>query len=66
VIYLTGSRQDPAGRLDARRLRATVGASLALHEAYVCGPPDLTDDVVGAVRQAGIPRRHIHTEKFEL
>jgi predicted ferric reductase len=66
VIYLTGSREDPAGRLDARSLRAAVGASLPHHEAYVCGPPDLTDDVVRALRQAGISRRHIHTEKFEL
>jgi predicted ferric reductase len=36
------------------------------HEVYLCGPPGLTASLTRALREAGVPRRHIHHESFEL
>jgi predicted ferric reductase len=66
VHYLTGSRRqlgtDP---LSARRLAALV-PGLHRHEAYVCGPAGMTRAAVAALRAAGVPRRRIHYESFDL
>jgi len=39
---------------------------LAERDVYVCGPPGMTDFAVRNVRAAGVPRRHIHVERFAL
>jgi ferredoxin-NADP reductase len=39
---------------------------LADHDAYVCGSPSFVDWASNALRRAGVPRRHIHTERFEI
>jgi ferredoxin-NADP reductase len=33
---------------------------------FVCGPAGMTRAVTGALRSAGVPRRHIHAESFEF
>src|SRR3984957_18729872 len=64
--YLIGSREelgyDP---LDADHLQRTV-PGLHRYEAYVCGPPGMTQTVVTALRAAGIPSRRIHRESFDF
>ena len=64
--YLIGSRDqlgyDP---LDAGHLQQTV-PGLHRYEAYVCGPPGMTQAAVTALRAAGIPRRRIHQESFDF
>jgi len=39
---------------------------IADRDVYVCGPPALTDIVTRHVREAGVRRSHIHTERFAL
>lgn len=36
------------------------------HDVYVCGPPGMAGAATAALREAGVPRRHIHHESFEL
>ncbi len=64
--YLIGSREelgyDP---LDANHLRRTV-PGLHRYEAYVCGPTGMTQAAVDSLVAAGIPRRRIHHESFDL
>jgi predicted ferric reductase len=64
--YLIGSREqlgyDP---LDETGLRQTV-PGLHRYEAYVCGPPGMTQAVVNSLRAVGIPRRRIHHESFDF
>ncbi|GAB3140007.1 ferredoxin reductase family protein [Microbispora hainanensis] len=36
------------------------------HEAYVCGPAEMTNTVTAALRAAGVPKRRIHHESFEF
>jgi ferredoxin-NADP reductase/DMSO/TMAO reductase YedYZ heme-binding membrane subunit len=59
---------DPAGYalpLTARGL-ASVVADLRDHDVYLCGPPGMTAAARAALREAGVPRRRIHHESFEL
>jgi predicted ferric reductase len=64
--YLVGSRDqlgyDP---LDADHLARTV-PGLHRYEAYVCGPGGMTTAAVNALVAAGVPRRRIHHESFDL
>jgi predicted ferric reductase len=64
--YLVGSRDelgyDP---LDADHLQRAV-PGLHRYEAYVCGPPGMTQTAVTALRAAGVPSRRIHHESFDF
>jgi ferredoxin-NADP reductase/DMSO/TMAO reductase YedYZ heme-binding membrane subunit len=66
VHYLIGSRAglgyDP---LDARELQDLV-TGLHRYEAYVCGPPSMTEAAIASLRDAGIPRHRIHHESFDF
>lgn len=63
VHYLIGPRNGPADPLLPGRLSQLV-PHVRECEAYVCGPPGMTDAAVTALRAAGVARRHIHTEAF--
>jgi ferredoxin-NADP reductase len=65
VHYLIGPRGGQADPLLPGRLPQLV-PHLRDYETYVCGPPGMTDAAVTALRAAGIPRRHIHTEAFSF
>jgi len=64
--YLIGSRDqlgyDP---LSAQELQQLV-PGLHRYEAYVCGPPGMTQAAISALEAAGIPRRRIHHESFDF
>ena len=64
--YLIGSRErlgyDP---LDTQGLQDLV-QGLHRYEAYVCGPPGMTEAAIASLRDAGIPRRRIHHESFDF
>jgi ferredoxin-NADP reductase len=66
VHYVIGSRArlgyDP---LAARELQSLV-PGLHRYEAYVCGPPGMTEAAIASLRDAGIPRRRIHHESFDF
>jgi predicted ferric reductase len=65
--YLVGDHasNEAAHLLSADHLRELV-PDLAERDVYVCGPPAMTDLAVANVRAAGVPRRHIHAERFAL
>jgi ferredoxin-NADP reductase len=65
VHYLIGPRGGPADPLVPGRLSQLL-PGVRDCEAYVCGPPGMTDAAVTALRAAGVPRRHIHTEAFSF
>jgi predicted ferric reductase len=66
VHYVVGRRSE-LGRdpLSAGMLRTHV-PYLADHDVYVCGPDGMTSSAIAALREAGVPRRQIHHESFEL
>ena len=35
-------------------------------DVFVCGPPAMAQTIARNVRNAGVPRRHVHTERFAL
>lgn len=66
VHYLLGVhtrlRHDP---LSAPALTALV-PELRRHDVYLCGPAGMTTAAKAGLRAAGVSRRHIHHELFEL
>lgn len=64
--YLLGPRQERAELFDSAWLRQTVGTDLADYEAFICGPHGFMEQVGAALREAGVPARHIHMERFEM
>jgi len=65
--YIVGDHATDEGRhyLSPQHLLELV-PDIVEREVYVCGPPALSDVVTRHVRQAGVPRRHVHTERFAL
>ena len=62
-----GDHATSAGRrlLSPDHLRRLV-PDIDERDVYVCGPPAMTDQTERNVRRAGVPPRHIHTERFAL
>ncbi|WP_245657906.1 ferredoxin reductase family protein [Herbidospora mongoliensis] len=65
VHYVTDQPARHAVPLTAEALRRMV-PDLAAHDVYLCGPPGMTATALPALREAGVPRRRIHHESFEL
>jgi predicted ferric reductase len=65
--YLLGDHRDPAARnlLAPHHLRRLV-PDLERRDVFVCGPPAMAEATERSLRAAGVPRRHIHTERFAL
>ena len=64
---VAGDHRSPEGRelLSPAHLQALV-PDLAEREVYVCGPPEMADAARRSVREANVPSRYIHTERFAL
>ncbi|MGZ4447810.1 MAG: ferredoxin reductase family protein [Nocardioides sp.] len=66
LVYVEGRRSalrhDPLSTDSL--LRAVPG--LRDQDVYVCGSPGLSAHVIAQLRRAGVPRRRIHHESFEL
>jgi predicted ferric reductase len=68
VHYVIGPRATCCARHDAlstRRLRELV-PDAADRDVYVCGPPGMMAITSEMLRRAGVPRRRIHAERFDL
>jgi ferredoxin-NADP reductase len=65
--YVAGDHATAEGAhlLDADHLRELV-PDLGERDVYVCGPPGMTNAMLARLRDAGVPRRHIHAERFAL
>jgi predicted ferric reductase len=67
IEYLVGDHTAPEGRdlLSPGHLTELV-PDLAERDVYLCGPVGLVDRIVPSLRHAGVPRRHLHVERFAL
>jgi predicted ferric reductase len=71
VIYAEGPRRSADSCLpegisdlpDGDALRRLV-PDLAHHDAYLCGPPPWMEAARRALREAGVPAKRIHVERF--
>ncbi len=65
--YVIGDHRDAAGAalLSPAHLRELV-PDIAARDVYVCGPPAMTEATRASLRGAGVPLRHIVTERFAL
>jgi predicted ferric reductase len=67
IHYVVGDHAAPGGdRLLSPEHLVELVPDLADRDVYVCGPPGMIDFAVRNVRAAGVPRRHIHVERFAL
>jgi len=72
ALYNVFSREEQEaeilnGRIDAAKARAFLDALIPvddIDEAFVCGPASMIDEVEGALLAAGMPRNHVHVERF--
>ncbi len=55
-----------ADRLLSPEHLAELVPGLGERDVYLCGPPAMTSVVLKSLRRAGVPRRHIHHERFAL
>jgi predicted ferric reductase len=62
--YVIGDHRE-GDPLSAERLRALV-PDITERDVYLCGPPAMIDAIRVRLREAGVPRRQIVTERFEL
>jgi predicted ferric reductase len=67
IHFAVGDHRLPAGRdlLSPAHLRELV-PDITEREVYVCGPPAMAAAISRNARDAHVPRRHIHTERFAL
>jgi predicted ferric reductase len=67
VEVVTGDHatEEGARLLSPEHLRELV-PDLAERDVFVCGPPSMAQAIARNVRKAGVPRRHVHTERFAL
>jgi predicted ferric reductase len=65
--YVVGDHREPAARrlLNPRHLRRLV-PDLTERDVYVSGPEGMVDATEANLREAGVPRAQIHTERFAL
>jgi predicted ferric reductase len=66
-LHLVAGHRRDLGHdpLSARALLRNL-PDLAAHDVYVCGPAGMTEAVVTSLREAKVPRRRIHSERFEF
>jgi ferredoxin-NADP reductase len=64
--YLIGSRDELGYDPLAPGSLAQIAPGLHRYEAYVCGPPGMTETVVQSLRALDVPRRRIHHESFDF
>jgi len=62
--YVIGDHRD-GELLSPEHLRALV-PDIAERDVYLCGPPAMIDTIHASLRRAGLARRQIVTERFEL
>jgi len=64
--YVIGSRQQLGYDPLSERYLPRLVPGLHRYEAYVCGPPGMTQAAVESLRALGIPKRRLHCEYFDF
>lgn len=65
VHFLVGPRRKRLNSFDPGALRSLV-PNLSAYDVYLCGPPSMRERATEGLLNAGVRRRHIHQEVFEL
>jgi predicted ferric reductase len=66
VHYVVGDHRSEGARLlSPQHLRELV-PDAPERDVFLCGPPAMTDAIGKNLRAAGVPRRHVHLERFAL
>jgi predicted ferric reductase len=66
VHYVVGDHRGEGVRLlSPEHLRELVPDAVE-RDVFLCGPPAMTAAIGRNLRAAGVPRRHLHTERFAL
>jgi predicted ferric reductase len=67
IEYVVGDHRSAEARelLSPAHLESLV-PDLAERDVYACGPPGMIDRIVPSLREAGVPRRQLHVERFAL
>lgn len=67
LCYVVGDHgtEEGAHLLSPAHLRELV-PDLTERDVFVCGPPAMIEHVEASVRSAGVPRSHLHVERFAL
>ncbi len=65
--YVVGDHTTPEGRelLSPAHLKELV-PDVVEREVYLCGPIAMIEALESELRRAGVPRRHLHVERFAL
>jgi predicted ferric reductase len=58
--------QHETGRIGRELLERRLDGNLKGKAFYICGPPPMMKAVTDVLRLLGVPRRHVHWERFEL
>jgi ferredoxin-NADP reductase len=66
VHYVVGDHRGEGARLlSPEHLRELV-PDAPERDVFLCGPPAMTDAIRKNLRAAGVPRKHVHLERFAL
>jgi ferredoxin-NADP reductase len=67
IHYVIGDHTTPEGRelLSPAHLKELV-PDVVEREVYLCGPIAFIEPLQSELRRAGVPRRHLHVERFAL
>jgi len=65
LLIGTAIGDDQTDQLGVPALRSLV-PDIDRHDVFVCGPPAFLDALGRRLRLVGVPRRHIHCERFDL
>jgi predicted ferric reductase len=66
VHYVVGDHRGDGARLLSPEHLEELVPDLAERDVYLCGPAGMTEALERTLRAAGVPRRHLHVEKFAL
>jgi ferredoxin-NADP reductase len=66
AYYVVGSRAELGWDPLSPEGLTRIVPGIADHDVYVCGPEGMMTAAIAALRDAGVPRRHIHHESFEF
>ncbi|AXG76936.1 ferredoxin reductase family protein [Streptomyces paludis] len=65
LLYAVNGPDGVRPEITPERLRELL-PDIGEHDVYVCGPTGLARQSYEALREAGVPTRHIHHESFEM
>jgi predicted ferric reductase len=67
VVRLVGDHRDPSCErfLSAEHLAELI-PGLGTRDVFVCGPPPMMSRTIASLRELGVSRTRIHTERFAL